>query len=45
MVDKAMVEGDVPVPVAAGLEELDEETDAAGVRRRPVKRAKVGGEP
>jgi small subunit ribosomal protein S2 len=45
MVDKAMVEGDVPVPVVAGLEELDEDsTDATGTRRRPVKRAKVGGD-
>jgi len=39
-VDKAMVEGDVPVPVVAALEDIDEEADDAS-RRRPVKRTKA----
>ena len=39
-VDKAMVEGEVAVPVAAALDDLDDESEAAGSRRRPAKRGK-----
>jgi len=41
-VDKAMVEGDIAVPVVPALEDIDEEGDAATARRRPVKRTKAG---
>jgi len=42
VVDKAMVEGDVAVPVAAALEDIDEEADSTSLRR-PVKRTKAAG--
>ncbi len=41
IVDKAMVEGDITVPVTAGLDDVDDDSESTS-HRRPVKRSKTG---